>query len=177
MNNGKISTRYAKALLSSAKEKKIEDTIYKEICILNQLFDAHPELSQLLANPTVTSAEKIVLLQELIGKRSPELADFVAFVVKQKRENYLHLITLMFEVIYRKEKNMLISTVTSAIEMPKGTLKKITASIEKTNKAKVELRTEVDPELIGGYILDIENSRLDASVKGQLSKLYKHAGH
>ena len=53
----------------------------------------------------------------------------------------------------------------------------IIKSVEKQENSKVELRTSINPEIIGGYILDVDGKRLDASIIRQLSKLYKYAGH
>jgi F-type H+-transporting ATPase subunit delta len=84
---------------------------------------------------------------------------------------------LMYQELYRKKQNTVVTTLTSAIELPAALQKKIASWIEKNQGHKVELRTEINPDIIGGYIIDIENNRLDASISGQLSKLNKYAGH
>ena len=76
-----------------------------------------------------------------------------------------------------KTKNTVITNLTSAVQLPTDLQNKIVAWIEKNRGVKVELRTEINPDIIGGYIIDIDNNRLDASISGQLSKLNKYAGH
>ena len=84
---------------------------------------------------------------------------------------------LMYQELYRKINNTVVTNLTSAIELPVALQNKIVAWIEKNRGVKVELRTEINPDIIGGYIIDIDNNRLDANISGQLSKLNKYAGH
>ena len=101
----------------------------------------------------------------------------IKLVVEQGREEYLHRITLSFQELYRKDKNIVVTHLTTAIEADEPLKKKIIQSVEEQENSKVELRTEINPDIIGGYILDVDGKRLDASIIRQLSKLYKYAGH
>ncbi len=179
MNNGLISSRYAKALLASAIEKKNEDAVYADMCILNKAFLSVPLLKAAIANPTITNKDKGSLLKTACGdKISESTKNFIDFVIEQQREEFMQYIALMFEQFYRKEKKIIVSCITSAIQLPEELQKSIEKFITKTFDAKtVELRTELNSDIIGGYILDVEENRLDASIKGQLSKLYKYAKH
>jgi F-type H+-transporting ATPase subunit delta len=79
--------------------------------------------------------------------------------------------------LYRETQNTVVTTLTSAVALPDALQQKIALWIEKNQGKKVEVRTEINPSIIGGYIIDIENNRLDASISGQLSKLKKYAGN
>jgi F-type H+-transporting ATPase subunit delta len=98
-------------------------------------------------------------------------------VVENSREDYFYRIALSYQELYRKEKNIVVTHLTTAIELDESLKKEIVNSVEEQEKSKVELREEVNPDIIGGYILDIDGKRLDASIIRQLSKLYKYAGH
>jgi F-type H+-transporting ATPase subunit delta len=178
MNNGKISIRYAKALLSSAKEAKVEEKVYSEMTTLENAFAQIQLLKQAMTNPTLTKEEKIKLLNSVFNNKASKLTQgFITLVVENGREDYFHRIALSFQELYRKDKNVVVTHLTTAIELDEPLKKKIINSVEEQENSKVELRTEVNPDIIGGYILDIDGKRLDASIIRQLSKLYKYAGH
>lgn len=82
-------------------------------------------------------------------------------------------IALMYQTLYQIEHNIIISNVISAKELDKKTLDKIKAFASKTFDASVELVSTIDPDLIGGFILDIANQRLDASIKRKLNNIRK----
>ena len=178
MNNGKISIRYAKALLSSAKEAKVEEQVYSEMTTLESAFAQIQLLKQAMTNPTLTKEEKIKLLNSVFNNKASKLTQgFITLVVENGREDYFHRIALSFQELYRKDKNIVVTHLTTALELDEPLKKKIINSVEEQENSKVELRTEVNPDIIGGYILDIDGKRLDASIIRQLSKLYKYAGH
>lgn len=178
MNNGKISIRYAKALLSSAKEAKVEEQVYSEMTTLESAFAQIQLLKQAMTNPTLTKEEKIKLLNSVFNNKASKLTQgFITLVVENGREDYFHRIALSFQELYRKDKNIVVTHLTTAIELDEPLKKKIIQSVEEQENSKVELRTEINPDIIGGYILDIDGKRLDASIIRQLSKLYKYAGH
>ena len=178
MNNCKISIRYAKALLSSAKEAKVEEKVYSEMTTLESAFAQIQLLKQAMTNPTLTKEEKIKLLNSVFNNKASKLTQgFITLVVENGREDYFHRIALSFQELYRKDKNIVVTHLTTAIELDEPLKKKIINSVEEQENSKVELRTEVNPDIIGGYILDIDGKRLDASIIRQLSKLYKYAGH
>lgn len=178
MNNGKISIRYAKALLSSAKEAKVEEQVYSEMTTLESAFAQIQLLKQAMTNPTLTKEDKIKLLNSVFNNKASKLTQgFITLVVENGREDYFHRIALSFQELYRKDKNIVVTHLTTAIELDEPLKKKIINSVEEQENSKVELRTEVNPDIIGGYILDIDGKRLDASIIRQLSKLYKYAGH
>lgn len=178
MNNGKISIRYAKALLSSAKEAKVEEQVYSEMTTLDSAFAQIQLLKQAMTNPTLTKEDKIKLLNSVFNNKASKLTQgFINLVVENGREDYFHRTALSFQELYRKDKNIVVTHLTTAIELDEPLKKKIIQSVEEQENSKVELRTEINPDIIGGYILDIDGKRLDASIIRQLSKLYKYAGH
>jgi F-type H+-transporting ATPase subunit delta len=135
-------------------------------------------LKQAMTNPTLTKEEKIKLLNSVFNNKASKLTQgFITLVVENGREDYFHRIALSFQELYRKDKNIVVTHLTTAIELDEPLKKKIINSVEEQENSKVELRTEVNPDIIGGYILDIDGKRLDASIIRQLSKLYKYAGH
>lgn len=179
MNYGRLSIRYARALLLSAKENKTADKVYSQMCILNQAFEQLPELKVAICSPTISNEEKYdLLLSSISDKNDKETTGFLKFVIEQKRIDYLPSIVQMYEVLYRKDCNIVISDIKSATELSKEAVDSIKKYISKLSGSKnIEIRSSVDENLIGGFILDIDGNRLDASIKGQLNKLEYYAGH
>ena len=175
MDNGKISVRYARALLSIANEQHCEAEVYGNLSRLTASYSqAITTFNEVLSNPMLGNADKIELLKTAIGEPiHPCLIRFLEFLTEKKRENKVFLIALKYQEMYRKEKNLLRANVTTATELNDEALNKIKAFVERTFDRQVEMHVSTDPELIGGFTLDIEHNRMDASIAGQLNKLKK----
>ena len=90
MDIGTISSRYAKALFSLAKEKGIEDRIYENMKVLAENFTAEPGLKAALSNPVITTANKVKLLKAAGGIQVNDLyVRFINLVIRHKREMLL----------------------------------------------------------------------------------------
>ena len=161
MDIGIVSMRYAKALMEYAKSMGAEDTLYKEFCMLDRSFRKHPDLRMALENPILTIREKLTLICTAAVGDAPagrEFARFMTLVLKNRRENFLQYICLSFLDLYRKDKHI-------------GVGKRIHDSASSLLHASMELQTEVDPSIEGGFIFDINDFRLDASIATQLKKV------
>ena len=173
MDNGKISVRYARALFQLAQEQHCEDAVYDGLTrFAHNYLLAIAQFNEVLADPIVAKEEKVRLLEMAIGEPLHDtLKQFIAFVVDQKREDKMFFIAMKYLEMYRAKHHILSTQVTTATELPEATLDKIKAFVKETFSAEAEMEVKIDPALIGGFILDIENSRMDASVAGQLNAL------
>ena len=173
MDNGKISVRYARALFQIAQEQGCEEAVYDGLTrFAHNYLLAIAQFNEVLADPIVAKEEKAKLLEMAVGEPMHDcLKLFIAFVTEQHREDKMFLIAMKYMEMYRKKHNILNTQLTTATELPEATLDKIKAYVEQTFSAQVEMDIAIDPSLIGGFILDIENSRMDASVAGQLNAL------
>ena len=173
MDNGKISVRYARALLQTAQAQGCEDAVYDGLSRLahNYLL-AIVQFNEVLADPIVVQEEKVKLLEMAVGEPLHDtLKQFIAFVAEQKREDKMFLIAMKYMEMYRERHGILSTQVTTATELTEASYDKIKAFIKQTFDAEAEIDVKIDPSLIGGFILDIENTRMDASVTGQLNAL------
>ena len=173
MDNGRISVRYARALFQLAQEQGCEDVVYDGLTrFAHNYLLAISQYNEVLADPIVDSSEKVMLLEMTVGEPLHDsLKQFIAFVVEQKREDKMFLIAMKFMEMYREKHNIVSTQVTTATELPEATYEHIKAFIKQSFGADAEIEVHIDPKLIGGFILDIENSRMDASVAGQLNAL------
>ena len=173
MDNGKTSVRYARALFQLSQEQGCEDAVYDGLTrFAHNYLLAISQFNEVLADPIVPKDDKVKLMEMAVGEPLHDtLRQFIAFVADQKREDKMPLIAMKFMEMYRAKHNILSTQVTTATELPEATYDKIKAFVKQTFDAEAEIDVKIDPSLIGGFILDIENNRMDASVAGQLNAL------
>lgn len=173
MDNGRISVRYARALFQLSQEQGCEEAVYDGLTrFAHNYLLAIAQFNEVLADPIVAKEEKVKLMEMAVGEPLHDtLKQFMAFVADQKRENKMPLIAMKFMEMYRAKHHILSTQVTTATELPEATYDKIKAFVKQTFDAEAEIDVKIDPSLIGGFILDIENNRMDASVAGQLNAL------
>ena len=173
MDNGKISVRYARALFQLAQEQGCEKAVYDGLThFVHNYVLAIAQFNEVLADPIVAKEEKVKLVEMAVGEPMHDcLKQFIAFVAEQKRENKMFLIAMKYMEMYRTKHNILNTQVITATELPEATYDKIKDFVKQTFDAEAEIEVKIDPALIGGFILDIENTRMDASVAGQLNAL------
>lgn len=173
MDNGKISVRYARALFQLAQEQGCEESVYDGLTrFAHNYLLAIAQFNEVLSDPIVAKEEKVKLVEMAVGEPMHDLLkQFIAFVAEQKREDKMFFIAMKFMEMYRAKHNILSTQVTTATELPEDSYDKIKAFIKQTFDAEAEMEVKIDPSLIGGFILDIENTRMDASVVGQLNAI------
>ena len=173
MDNGRISVRYARALFQTAQEQGCENAVYDGLTrFAHNYLLAIAQFNEVLADPIVAQEEKVKLLEMAVGDPLHDtLKQFITFVAEQKREDKVFLIAMKYMEMYREKHNILSTQVTTATELTEESYDKIKAFIKQTFDADAEMEVHIDPSLIGGFILDIENTRMDASVAGQLNAL------
>lgn len=181
MDTGSISVRYAKALLEIAVKNGSATKVYEEMGTISNSFFAVPDLKKAMKNPHVSTEERKKLLLSAAGNDSTpvssEFNKFVDVVIERKRESFFQTISLVFQDLYRKENNIIIGKLTTATEATdaiKEKMKSLVAQIANLPAGgKVEFQSEVNPNLIGGFQLQVESNLLDASVASQLQNIKK----
>ena len=173
MDNGRISVRYARALFQLAQEQGCEDAVYDGLTrFAHNYLLAIAQYNEVLSDPIVANSEKVKLMEMTVGEPMHDLLrQFIAFVAERKREDKMFLITMKYMEMYRAKHNIMSTRVTTATELPEATYERIKDFIKQSFGAEAEMEVHIDPSLIGGFILDIENTRMDASVAGQLNAL------
>ncbi len=172
MNTGMISSRYASALLSFAAESKQEDVIYEKAKVIVLNFAEQPKLRAALENPVVNFDTKKKLMLAAAGSKSDKLFDtFVQMVLSKNRESYYQGIMLKFIDLYREKNNIYLGSLITASNIDALTEKKLTAVIESRRNGKLEIKKSIQSDLIGGFILEVDNTRWDASIKRQLQTI------
>ena len=170
MNTGVISVRYARALLKTACEQGLEDKLYAIMQTLVQSYLQVPELRMTIESPMLPKEKKRKLLEVACGDDCPKLVgNFLSLVLKGDREDLLYLMANDYITLYRKQRNIIRGKVITASPVSSQTQDKMKALVQSRAQGTVEFNTEVDPSLIGGFILEYDTYRMDASVKSKLN--------
>lgn len=174
MDLGVISVRYARALLKSAVQTKCEDRVYKDMATLAQAFIEVPQLRKTIDNPILVPEKKKQLLKTACGPQVESLTEkFIDLVLKEGRESAMVFIASSYITLYRQQKNIIHGKLITATTVSPETEFKMKQIVENKTKGTVEFLTEVNPDIIGGFILEYDTYRMDASVQSQLRNILK----
>lgn len=173
MNQGRVSVSYARALLEWACEGNIADEVYAQSEQLRVLVEKNPDFYQMLSSPMVSPAKKRDVASIVIGKFAPSLCKFILLIINKKREKFLNNIILVFQRLYRERFGIIRTNVECISELSTKAQEVIANYLASTFNKKVELMIRLNPDIIGGFVLIIEDQLLDKSVKGELEKLRK----
>jgi F-type H+-transporting ATPase subunit delta len=132
---------------------------------------AVPELAAVLANPETESQVKGDVLEQILGGADKLIRNFVRLLVEKGRADEISAIAAEFESLVAAEEQVLDVELTTAQELTDAAFKRIVSDIEKKSGRKVQAARSVDPNLIGGIVLQAGSMRLDASVRGRLDRL------
>ncbi len=175
MQNPRLAGRYAKSLLDLAQEQNSLDQVLGDMQMMHNAVQSSPELLQMLRSPVVKADKKNAVLNALFGEKISKLSSaFTRLLTSKGRENVLPEITTAFIAQYKELKRI-------------RTARLITASpandaLKQTLKAKaeaampgytVELEEKIDPSIIGGFILELGDRSIDASVRRDLGEVRK----
>jgi F-type H+-transporting ATPase subunit delta len=136
-----------------------------------QTVDEVPELYALLRNPQLDPGAKSAILEELLGDSDELVRNFLRLLTEKGRVGEIDEIGREFERLSAEEEGVLNVDLTTAVELSDDEAKTIVAQIESASGRTVEATRKVDPDLVGGIVLQVGSMRLDASVRGRLERL------
>jgi F-type H+-transporting ATPase subunit delta len=173
MNNSKISVRYSRAIFQSALEKKNLDKVYQDMIFISEICKS-PETKEFLKSPIIIPSKKEAIFHSMLEGNVEDITlSLLDLIVKNGRESFIPLIALNFIHKTKKYKGITESVLTTAVKVDDNVRNQVTELISQIFKTKVELRENIDPEIIGGFILQIDDSYIDASIKTKLRKIKK----
>jgi len=173
MNDSKISVRYSRALFQSALEKKLLDEVNADMLFITEICKL-PETKEFLHSPIIPPSKKTSVFHNILGKNVQGITlSLIDLVVKNGRETYIPAIARVFIHETMKYKGITQSVLTTAVKVDDKVKKQISDMISKIFKTTVELEEIVDPEIIGGFVLRVDDSLIDASIKNKLRKIKK----
>jgi F-type H+-transporting ATPase subunit delta len=162
---------YAEALLGAAKDAKALDAVRDEFGAFVGALAASPELADLLRNPQIDPRAKEDSLGQALSGATDIFRNFVRLTVEKGRASELEEIHEEWERLLAREERILELELTTAVELSEDDAAAIVSKIEEAAGRKVDATRHVDPELIGGLVLQAGSLRLDGSVRGRLTAL------
>jgi F-type H+-transporting ATPase subunit delta len=173
MNESKISVRYSRALFQSALEKEQLDKVYKDMLFISEI--CHMSLvKELLESPIIIPSKKVTVLHSVLEKEIEKVTlSLVDLLIKNGRESYLPAVARVFRDDTLKYKGITEAQLSTAVPVNEKVKKQIIEMISKIFKTKVELKENIESEIIGGFILRVNDNYIDASVRNKLRKIKK----
>ena len=173
MQNPRLAARYAKALIDLSLEKDQLEQVYKDVLYLKSIFKSSKELVNFLNNPVITSDQKLKVVRTIDSENTGEVTkSFNRLLIRKNRESYLPEIVEAFIEQYKIYKGIYTVTLITAIPVSDDVKNIIIGRIKLAGHMKeVELLTEVQENIIGGFILEGNGRRIDASVAYDLTKI------
>jgi ATP synthase F1 delta subunit len=162
---------YARALYEAAKEQDKLDAVREELGDFVEAQRQVPELRELLRNPQLDQRLKASALEELLGGDEALVRNFLLLLAEKNRVGEIDEIAREFDRLVAEAEGILDVELTTAVELSDEETRDVIAQIEKASGRKVEATQRVDPDLLGGLVLQAGSLRLDASVRGRLDRL------
>lgn len=176
MNDSKIPVRYSRALFELALQKGSLEKIYEDMGLIKQLCSMK-EVREVLDNPVISSAKRREVTGVLLGGQiDPLTVKFLDLVFSEGRERYLVAMARDFIQSTRQHKGIREVTITTCVPINDSVRKNISAMVEKSMNSKVELIEKSDPDIVGGFILQVDDTYVDASVRSRLNRFRKEFG-
>ena len=157
MSLNKLTKRYSASLLNLAIEQGQLERVYKDIEIFYSNCCDSPELYKLLKSPIIKNDKKLKVIRKIYEKEFSSITmNFMALVMKKRREFYLKEIAFSFIDQYREYKNIVSAKLITAIDISDKVKEKIKNYVHSKSKKNVHLEHLIDEEMIGGFVLEFE---------------------
>ncbi|MBA3649789.1 MAG: ATP synthase F1 subunit delta [Chitinophagales bacterium] len=173
MSEYRLASRYAKSLIDLAIEKDQLENVNKDVRYVASLIKEVKEFGLLLKSPIVNTETKNKIFSQLFdGKLDIILQTFLKLLIKKKREQYLPSVIEEFILAYNKYNKITPVYFTTAIPLEPETLNRLRELfVSGSESSNLEVHTEVDENIIGGFIFKYEDKMIDGSIRHQLSKM------
>jgi F-type H+-transporting ATPase subunit delta len=172
MKNQKLAKRYAYSLLTLATEMNKADVIFSDMKSIGSVIDESKELEVILKSPVIKDHLKIKILKTIFDGRIDILTEkFIALLIKNNRETYLHEVVFSFVSLYNEQKNIKTAYITTAQPLNAENLAKLKELTRLIKADSVNIVEKVDKSIIGGFMLNVDDYQIDASVQSKLKEL------
>ena len=172
MNTGPIAHRYAKALMKYVQEAGAGEKLYSQACVLVlRMQDLRQLTDAIEKHPEVSLERKLEILESALGEpMAMELRRFVGLVISRRRTEFFHRMLYSFLSQYREFYNIKVGRLMTALPA-EGLKERMEELFHARTGAEVHLDVKVNPEILGGFVFELDDWKLDASVATQIRKI------
>jgi F-type H+-transporting ATPase subunit delta len=162
---------YARALFQAARDEGKLERVASDLGALARALEDVPELRAFLKNPQIDPPEKARVLDEIAGGADELFRNFARLVAEKGRAGEIEEMSAELDALVAREQNRLSVNLTTAVELSDDEARSIVERIERASGRRVEAARSVDPDLVGGIVLEVGSFRADGSVRGRLERL------
>jgi F-type H+-transporting ATPase subunit delta len=165
---------YARSLFDAAREQGKLDELREQLGQFADAVEGNRELQVFFFSPYFSTKEKQDALGRLLVDADSQLVNFLELLIENHRMPVIFRIRRTFEHLWEQENRLLPVEITSAIELDETTTGSVAQRIGESTGRRVTLTTRVDPSILGGIVVRVGNSILDASIRNRLEQLRRH---
>ena len=166
-----IAQVYARSLFEVAKEQDKLDVVREQIGQFADALQENRDLQVFFFSPYFSTEEKKDALGRAVDGADPAVENFLELLVEKHRMPAIFRVRREFDRLWEEENQRLPVTITSAVELDEATVKSIGDAIGAQTGQRIELTADVDPDVLGGLVVRVGNSILDASIRNRLENL------
>jgi F-type H+-transporting ATPase subunit delta len=168
-----IAAVYARSLFEVAQEQSKLDTVREQLGAFADALNDSRELQTFFFSPYFSTAEKTDGLDRAVTDADPVVVNFLKLLIENHRTPAVFRVRREFDRLWQEENKLLPVQVTSAVALDQATVNQIGDRIAQQTGRKIELSASVEPEILGGIVVRVGNSILDASIRSRLEQLRK----
>ena len=168
-----IATVYARSLFEVAQEKGNLDAVREQLGEFADALDADQQMQVFFFSPYFSTQEKEEGLDKVVTDADPIFVNFLKLLIEKHRMPAVFRVRRTFDELWRHENQLLPVEITSAVELDKSTVEHIGDRIGEQTDQKIELSARVEPDILGGIVVRVGNSVLDASIRNRLENFRK----
>ncbi|MBK8289612.1 MAG: ATP synthase F1 subunit delta [Flammeovirgaceae bacterium] len=179
MADVRVASRYVKSLLGLAVERGLLEQVHEDMQVLERVFANSRDLVNMLRSPIIRHEKKRAILEKVFKGNINSLSfDIIDILTRKNRERLLPAIATEFHVAYNEYMGIGKATITTTVPMDATLKAEIEAIVKQlSHRTEIELEEKVDKNLIGGFVLNVEDKRIDASIKSKLKNLKLKFSH
>jgi F-type H+-transporting ATPase subunit delta len=176
VKNLRVSNRYAKALLGLADESNITEEAFNDMKLVYETLEMSKELQAILKSPIIRVSKKVNIIKSLFEKKlNPVSLHYLIIIARKKRSSLIQGIAFEYLNIYRNNLNRKMVTLITADEVNNKLIDNAKAKAASLiPDSEIEFIHKLDPSIIGGFILKIDDLLYDASIKRKMADIKKH---
>jgi F-type H+-transporting ATPase subunit delta len=169
----KVAEPYAESLIDLARSAKTIKETTNDMNVVSQFLLNSSDLKKFLGNPTIAREAKKNVIKDILGEQvRASTLKFLLLLVDRSRINLLDEIAQKFLELSYKEESIEIAKVTSSIQLSSQQQKKLAKRLKvMTGAEQIKLALKVDPQLIGGFTVEIGSKMIDTSIRGQIKQI------
>lgn len=173
MAGSRVVARYVKSLLGLAEEQKSLDKVHQDMLLFTNVCNQNSSFRIMLRSPVIRhDMKKQILVKLFRGKVEPLTLAFFEIITKKNREPLLSEIAIEFHNAYNQYRGISNATITTAFPIDEELRAEIEKIVKKiSDKKQIELEEKVDADMIGGFVLTVDDRQVDASIKNKLKTL------